>query len=190
MSTHLASHANLHEGRVKGQVRLEPPIFLPNPSPASRFLLPTRPYTLSSQALFVFSVFHHAFLHTASTTNSRTFLFFFFFFFFNNRTGLPRFAPKIPSRFPRYHQTTAKHPHHHPAKMSVVTLLGVEVLNNPAKFGDKYQFEITFECLEPLEKGSRSTPLGTPPLGRWWLVFPPRYPPADTGARLQISSGS
>ncbi|SPO05229.1 probable ASF1 - anti-silencing protein [Cephalotrichum gorgonifer] len=36
--------------------------------------------------------------------------------------------------------------------MSVVTLLGVEVLNNPAKFGDKYEFEITFECLEPLEK--------------------------------------
>ncbi|KAL2111364.1 hypothetical protein VUR80DRAFT_10210 [Thermomyces stellatus] len=36
--------------------------------------------------------------------------------------------------------------------MSVVTLLGVEVLNNPAKFTDKYQFEITFECLEPLEK--------------------------------------
>lgn len=37
--------------------------------------------------------------------------------------------------------------------MSVVTLLGVNVLNNPAKFTDPYQFEITFECLEPLEKG-------------------------------------
>ncbi|KEZ42854.1 hypothetical protein SAPIO_CDS5281 [Scedosporium apiospermum] len=36
--------------------------------------------------------------------------------------------------------------------MSVVTLLGVDVLNNPAKFTDKYEFEITFECLEPLEK--------------------------------------
>ncbi|KAL8376026.1 hypothetical protein RB595_007234 [Gaeumannomyces hyphopodioides] len=36
--------------------------------------------------------------------------------------------------------------------MSVVTLLGVNVLNNPAKFTDPYQFEITFECLEPLEK--------------------------------------
>jgi len=39
--------------------------------------------------------------------------------------------------------------------MSVVSLLGVNVLNNPAKFDDKYEFEITFECLEPLEKGTR-----------------------------------
>jgi histone chaperone ASF1 len=37
--------------------------------------------------------------------------------------------------------------------MSVVSLLGVEVLNNPAKFVDPYEFEITFECLEPLQKG-------------------------------------
>jgi len=37
--------------------------------------------------------------------------------------------------------------------MSVVSLLGVNVLNNPAKFGDTYQFEITFECLEQLQKG-------------------------------------
>ncbi|EQL03627.1 Histone chaperone, ASF1-like protein [Ophiocordyceps sinensis CO18] len=36
--------------------------------------------------------------------------------------------------------------------MSVVTLLGVKVVNNPAKFTDKYEFEITFECLEALEK--------------------------------------
>ncbi|KAK0721468.1 ASF1 like histone chaperone-domain-containing protein [Apiosordaria backusii] len=36
--------------------------------------------------------------------------------------------------------------------MSVVTLLGVNVINNPAKFTDKYLFEITFECMEPLEK--------------------------------------
>ncbi|KAK6834983.1 histone deposition protein Asf1 [Apiospora arundinis] len=36
--------------------------------------------------------------------------------------------------------------------MSVVSLLGVNILNNPAKFGDKYEFEITFECLEQLEK--------------------------------------
>ncbi len=38
--------------------------------------------------------------------------------------------------------------------MSVVSLLGVKVLNNPAPFDAKYQFEITFECLEPLQKGS------------------------------------
>ncbi|PQE24916.1 putative ASF1-anti-silencing protein [Rutstroemia sp. NJR-2017a WRK4] len=36
--------------------------------------------------------------------------------------------------------------------MSVVSLLGVNVLNNPAKFGDPYKFEITFECLEALQK--------------------------------------
>ncbi|KAJ6782053.1 hypothetical protein PWT90_03871 [Aphanocladium album] len=36
--------------------------------------------------------------------------------------------------------------------MSVVSLLGVKVVNNPAKFTDKYEFEITFECLEQLEK--------------------------------------
>jgi len=36
--------------------------------------------------------------------------------------------------------------------MSVVSLLGVNILNNPAKFGDSYNFEITFECLETLEK--------------------------------------
>ena len=38
--------------------------------------------------------------------------------------------------------------------MSVVSLLGVNVINNPAKFTDKYEFEITFECLEPLQKGT------------------------------------
>lgn len=41
--------------------------------------------------------------------------------------------------------------------MSVVSLLGVKVVNNPAMFTDKYQFEITFECLEQLEHGSSCT---------------------------------
>ncbi|KAF4453517.1 histone chaperone ASF1 [Fusarium austroafricanum] len=36
--------------------------------------------------------------------------------------------------------------------MSVVSLVGVNFLNNPAKFTDKYELEITFECLEQLEK--------------------------------------
>ncbi|MCJ1457920.1 Histone chaperone asf1 [Mycoblastus sanguinarius] len=36
--------------------------------------------------------------------------------------------------------------------MSVVSLLGVKVLDNPAKFADSYHFEITFECLEQLQK--------------------------------------
>lgn len=37
--------------------------------------------------------------------------------------------------------------------MSIVSLLGINVLNNPAKFTDPYEFEITFECLEPLKDG-------------------------------------
>ncbi|RJE21717.1 hypothetical protein PHISCL_05957 [Aspergillus sclerotialis] len=36
--------------------------------------------------------------------------------------------------------------------MSVVSLLGVKILNNPAPFLAPYQFEITFECLEQLQK--------------------------------------
>jgi histone chaperone ASF1 len=36
--------------------------------------------------------------------------------------------------------------------MSVVTLLDVKVLNNPAPFNAPYQFEITFESLENLNK--------------------------------------
>jgi len=39
--------------------------------------------------------------------------------------------------------------------MSVVSLLGVKVLNNPAPFNAPYQFEITFECLEQLQKGNQ-----------------------------------
>jgi len=37
--------------------------------------------------------------------------------------------------------------------MSVVSLLNVDVKNNPAAFDAPYEFEITFECLEPLQKG-------------------------------------
>lgn len=72
--------------------------------------------------------------------------------------------------------------------MSVVTLLGVEVKNNPAKFGDKYEFEITFECLEPLEKGS-TTPLRTPPHGLA-IACAPKPSSTDTSNRYQTSSGS
>ncbi|KAL9084179.1 MAG: hypothetical protein Q9159_005368 [Coniocarpon cinnabarinum] len=36
--------------------------------------------------------------------------------------------------------------------MSVVSLLNVDVRNNPAPFAAPYEFEITFECLEPLQK--------------------------------------
>lgn len=37
-------------------------------------------------------------------------------------------------------------------------------MNNPAKFTDKYEFEITFECLEPLQKGVFSLSLSPLPL--------------------------
>ncbi len=37
--------------------------------------------------------------------------------------------------------------------MSVVSLLGVKILNNPAPFTAPYEFEITFECLEQLREG-------------------------------------
>ena len=53
--------------------------------------------------------------------------------------------------------------------MSVVSLLGVEVKNNPAPFDAPYEFEITFECLEQLQKG-RSSPF-SPQLSA--LTFPP-----------------
>lgn len=43
--------------------------------------------------------------------------------------------------------------------MSVVSLLGVKTLNNPASFLSPYQFEITFECLEQLQKGEYMTAL-------------------------------
>lgn len=41
--------------------------------------------------------------------------------------------------------------------MSIISLLGVKVLNNPANFSDSYEFEITFECLEQLQKGASLT---------------------------------
>lgn len=41
--------------------------------------------------------------------------------------------------------------------MSVVSLLGVKIVNNPAPFLAPYQFEITFECLEQLQKGKQTT---------------------------------
>lgn len=36
----------------------------------------------------------------------------------------------------------------------MVSLLGVRVVNNPAPFTAPYEFEITFECLEQLQKGA------------------------------------
>lgn len=61
--------------------------------------------------------------------------------------------------------------------MSVVSLLGVKVVNNPAKFIDKYEFEITFECLEQLEKGM-------------FVDVTLMLPMANAYNSIQISSGS
>jgi hypothetical protein len=54
---------------------------------------------------------------------------------------------KNPSPTPELRSNTA-------LNMSVVSLLGVEVKNNPAPFDAPYEFEITFECLEQLQKGT------------------------------------
>ncbi len=41
--------------------------------------------------------------------------------------------------------------------MALVRITHVEVLNNPARFTDPFQFDITFECLQELQDGSLST---------------------------------
>jgi histone chaperone ASF1 len=38
--------------------------------------------------------------------------------------------------------------------MALVNILNVEVLDNPAPFQNPFQFEITFECIAPLEEGT------------------------------------
>jgi hypothetical protein len=40
--------------------------------------------------------------------------------------------------------------------MALVNILNVEVLDNPAPFGNPFQFEITFECVAALEDGKIS----------------------------------
>lgn len=37
-------------------------------------------------------------------------------------------------------------------------VLNISVQDNPAKFEDPYNFDITFECLEPLSKGQSPIP--------------------------------
>ncbi|OBR16100.1 Histone chaperone [Colletotrichum higginsianum IMI 349063] len=63
-------------------------------------------------------------------------------------SGFCDFDKYLPSRFRKLDQGRRRSFF----TMSIVSLLGVQVLNNPAKFTDKYEFEITFECLEALEK--------------------------------------
>jgi hypothetical protein len=40
--------------------------------------------------------------------------------------------------------------------MSVVNILNIQVLDNPTKFLNPFQFEITFECISPLKEGKIS----------------------------------
>lgn len=39
--------------------------------------------------------------------------------------------------------------------MAKVQVLNVAVLDNPSPFGNPFQFEITFECMEDLPEGER-----------------------------------
>ena len=41
----------------------------------------------------------------------------------------------------------------HLGGMSVVNILNIQVLDNPTKFINPFQFEITFECISPLKEG-------------------------------------
>lgn len=41
--------------------------------------------------------------------------------------------------------------------MSLISVTNVEVLNNPARFTDKFQFEISFECIAPVKAGTTPT---------------------------------
>ena len=74
--------------------------------------------------------------------------------------------PPIPSSPAKYvRQTYTNHfnnINHNQSIMSVVSLLNVNVVNNPAKFTEKYQLEITFECLEHLTRGNSILPSPLP----------------------------
>ena len=37
--------------------------------------------------------------------------------------------------------------------MSLINIVNVEVLSNPSRFYDLFQFEVTFECLQELQDG-------------------------------------
>lgn len=44
--------------------------------------------------------------------------------------------------------------------MAKVQVLNVAVLDNPSPFGNPFQFEITFECMEDLPEGMQNTETG------------------------------
>jgi hypothetical protein len=58
-----------------------------------------------------------------------------------------------------------------------VKVLNISVQDNPAKFGDSYTFDITFECLEQLSKGTH------PPSENTLLTRVTRRPRMETHVR-------
>ena len=48
--------------------------------------------------------------------------------------------------------------------MSLVTISNVQLLNNPGRFTDTIEFEITFESLADLEQGTAASHLWSPAL--------------------------
>ena len=66
-----------------------------------------------------------------------------------------------PSNIPSDPQISSLNTYTSIGIMSVVSLLGVKVLNNPAPFTSSYEFEITFECLESLKEGESSRELSS-----------------------------
>lgn len=40
-----------------------------------------------------------------------------------------------------------------PLLQSIVNIRNIQLLNNPARWEDEYNFRITFECVEPLKEG-------------------------------------
>ena len=44
--------------------------------------------------------------------------------------------------------------------MSLISVTNVEILNNPAKFDEPFQFEISFECIAPVKEGQTRNEIG------------------------------
>ena len=62
-------------------------------------------------------------------------------------------AHPTPEHHTTPHPYTHSHLPTHHVTMALVNILNVEVLDNPAPFCNPFQFEITFECVAPLEDG-------------------------------------
>ncbi|KAJ9091047.1 hypothetical protein QFC19_009284 [Naganishia cerealis] len=56
--------------------------------------------------------------------------------------------------------------------MSIVNIRNIQLLNNPARWEDDYNFRITFECVEPLKEGKQMDPLASSRSGLAWIMTP------------------